>query len=509
MALVLADRVKETTTTTGTGAVTLDGAASGFQSFSAVGDGNTTYYVISGGSEWEVGIGDYTASGTTLSRDTVLASSNSGSAVNFSAGTKDVFVAYPSGRAVVVNGTTVEIPNSATVPVASGGTGGADAATARTNLGLEIGTDVQAYDADIPIQAATQNEMETGTETALRSMSPLRVREAIDIRGASWGLYRKASPREPLFTKTGAGTAETDQQVYIEVNGLILSIASGTSITMPGSFTTGADYAIWCETDGTLTATTNFVTPPSANARQIGGFHYAPGSCSTGTSGGNSTPQINEYSLWDLKYRPACEDPRGMACVAGSFFADIYLLNTDPDTNGTSAYNKTIADGSSPPKIPAAFGGNGSTTYGSLTWFESMEALAAYGKRAPTYQEFMALAYGVTEETARGSDPGTTGLDAARTSRWGIMQATGNLWVWGRDVTGSGDSNSAGWSSFNTESRGDIYYPADFKLTAALFGAGWGNGSNSGSRSSSWDTAPSNSGLNVSARGVCDLLILE
>jgi hypothetical protein len=102
MALVLADRVKETTTTTGTGTVTLLGASDGFQSFAVVGNANTTYYTIAGQgtSEWEVGIGTYTSSGTTLSRTTVLASSNSGSLVNFSAGTKDVFVTYPAGKAV-------------------------------------------------------------------------------------------------------------------------------------------------------------------------------------------------------------------------------------------------------------------------------------------------------------------------------------------------------------------------------------------------------------------------
>ena len=103
MAFVLADRVRETTTTTGTGTVTLAGAVTGFQTFSAIGDGNTTYYTIAGQgtSEWEVGIGTYTSSGTTLSRDTILASSNSGSAVNFSAGTKDVFCDYPAKRAVI------------------------------------------------------------------------------------------------------------------------------------------------------------------------------------------------------------------------------------------------------------------------------------------------------------------------------------------------------------------------------------------------------------------------
>jgi hypothetical protein len=102
MALVLKDRVKETTTTTGTGTVTLLGASTGFQSFSAIGNSNTTYYTIASqtGNEWEVGVGTYTASGTTLSRDTVLASSNAGSLVSFSAGTKDVFVTYPAGYSV-------------------------------------------------------------------------------------------------------------------------------------------------------------------------------------------------------------------------------------------------------------------------------------------------------------------------------------------------------------------------------------------------------------------------
>lgn len=98
MALVLADRVKETSATTGTGTLTLAGAASGFQSFAAIGNGNQTYYAIVMGANWEVGIGTYTAAGTLLSRDTVLASSNAGAAVNFAAGTKDVFVTLPSNR---------------------------------------------------------------------------------------------------------------------------------------------------------------------------------------------------------------------------------------------------------------------------------------------------------------------------------------------------------------------------------------------------------------------------
>lgn len=104
MALVLADRVRDTTTTTGTGTITLGGVApTGYQTFgTAIGNTNTTYYTISGGAEWEVGLGTYSSTGPTLSRDTVLASSAGGTTkVNFSAGSKDVFVTYPAGRSVL------------------------------------------------------------------------------------------------------------------------------------------------------------------------------------------------------------------------------------------------------------------------------------------------------------------------------------------------------------------------------------------------------------------------
>jgi hypothetical protein len=101
MALVLADRVQDVTTTTGTGTVTLANTPpTGFQSFAVIGNGNTTYYAIYGGNDWEVGVGTYTSIGTSLSRDTVLASSNSGSLVNFGSGEKAVFVTYPAEKSV-------------------------------------------------------------------------------------------------------------------------------------------------------------------------------------------------------------------------------------------------------------------------------------------------------------------------------------------------------------------------------------------------------------------------
>jgi len=117
MALVVKDRVRETTTTGGTGDIILAGAVASFQDFSVIGDGNTTYYTIVDPTtgDWEVGIGTYTAGTTTLSRDTILESSNGGSAVNFSTDIKDVFVTYPAERSVYIDGTEITPAISATL----------------------------------------------------------------------------------------------------------------------------------------------------------------------------------------------------------------------------------------------------------------------------------------------------------------------------------------------------------------------------------------------------------
>jgi hypothetical protein len=106
MALVLADRVRETTDTSGIGPVTLDGAVTAYQTFAAaIGDGNQTYYTIASPllDEWEVGIGTYFSTGNLLTRNTVLSSSNAGSLVSFTLGAKDVFVTQPSERTVFVD----------------------------------------------------------------------------------------------------------------------------------------------------------------------------------------------------------------------------------------------------------------------------------------------------------------------------------------------------------------------------------------------------------------------
>ena len=315
------------------------------------------------------------------------------------------------------------------------------------------------------------------------------------------GLFKKTNPSIPAFTKTGNFAVSTSQVFYAEVGGLILTIGSGVVVSMPTA-TVGKDYAIWLKTDGTLQATDNFVTPPATNARKIGGFHYAPGGNATGQSGGNSTAQINEFSIYDNNYRPACADPRGMTCVAGTFWSDIYLLNNNPDVNGTSSYGKPIADGSTPPIIPAALGGNGSTNYGGLTWFEAMSIAAVYGKSAFTQSEFIAATFGVTEATSRGSDPVNTGLDAPRTSRWGVMQATGNLWTWVADR--GGPFAAASWNA-NTEGFGSEYNAPN----ASRLGAYWLHGSNAGSRSSTWNYSASNSNPNLSLRLRADHLQLD
>lgn len=159
MSLALADRVRQTTTSTGTGTITLDGSVEGFQSFTAIGNGNTTYYTISGGAQWEVGIGTYSSG--TLARTTVI-SSSTGSKLDLAAGTKDVFVTLPASVAVTsgtdvtftkVTSPTVQATNSAGLSLKNSfgttqlsmGAGGGD------NLTLSVSTNINGANAQVDI----------------------------------------------------------------------------------------------------------------------------------------------------------------------------------------------------------------------------------------------------------------------------------------------------------------------------------------------------------------------
>jgi hypothetical protein len=316
------------------------------------------------------------------------------------------------------------------------------------------------------------------------------------------GLFKKADSTTVAFTKTGAFTVSTSQAITVEVNGVIQNIAAATVVTMPGAPASGTDYAVWAKPGGTLEATSSHTSPPVANSRKIGGFHYAPGGNAAAQAGGNTTPQINEYSFWDLKFRPTCSDPRGMTLVGGGYWVDIYLTGVDAITNGSSKYNVTMADGSSPPKVPTMFGGNGTTNYGTYTWFEAMELATAFGKRCPNQQEFMSAMYGTTEASSIGTDQVSTILNAVYTSKWGVIQATGVLWVWG--VERGGPYAGATWNA-NTEGRGSEYNAPN----AALFGGVWNDTSSSGSRCSNWGGAASSSLSLIGSRFVSDHLQLD
>jgi plastocyanin len=159
MSLALADRVRQTTTSTGTGTITLNGSVEGFQSFTAIGNGNTTYYTISGGAQWEVGIGTYSSG--TLARTTVI-SSSTGSKLDLAAGTKDVFVTLPASVAVTsgtdvtftkVTSPTVQATNSAGLSLknSSGTTQLSMGAGGGDNLTLSVSTNINGVNAQVDI----------------------------------------------------------------------------------------------------------------------------------------------------------------------------------------------------------------------------------------------------------------------------------------------------------------------------------------------------------------------
>ena len=266
MALAVKDRVKVTSTTAGTGTFTLGSAVLGYQDFSVIGDGNTTYYTIVGvgTAEWEVGIGTYGSLGGTLTRDTILESSNSGSAVNFSAGNKEVFVTYPAERAVYAVGSSVVAENNATIPIASGGTGQTTAANAINalvptqagNAGYFLTTNGTVVSwADIPEQPVVSSVSPTsydGQAGASFTISGFNFVTGATVAfiGNDSTIYNAATT---TFVNSGqiTATTATDLTVANEPYGVRVTLPSGANTTFFAAIDAGAIPA-WTTPSGSL-----------------------------------------------------------------------------------------------------------------------------------------------------------------------------------------------------------------------------------------------------------------
>ena len=337
---------------------------------------------------------------------------------------------------------------------------------------------------------------------------------------------RKSNPMATLFAASGQ-TVVTAQECYARVGGVIIRIPGSTAVALP-TLTAGTDYAIYLLANGTLLASANFSAPDgytTATSTQLGGAHYAPGGNAVAEAGGDSTPQFNPCSAWDFAFRPKCPDPRAMA-FTGEGWYDIYLANTTPDLLGTSAYGAAIADGATPPKLPAFWGGDGTTAMCSFSYWSAVQYLAAYGKHLPRYSHLANACYGVAENTSASTEPSVTALDNLRTSRFGLIQATGSMWCWVDEhkdkihqaalASGATTAQIEAWINAAktytgknlSESRGQVQTYGDSGHAAGSHGGSWYNGGISGSRASGWDSSLITTVSIIGARGRSDHMIV-
>lgn len=332
MALVLADRVRESSTTTGTGTITLAGASFGYQSFAVVGDGNATYYTIydptSG--DWEVGIGTYTASGTTLSRTTVLASSNAGSLVSFGAGAKDVFVTYPSERSVYrdsANTYTVQQAFDAlTANTAGIGTATLTAGTVSTtptgstDIANKAYVDTVAaagihYHTPVYVESpntagnlnATYNNGTAGVGATLTNAGTQAtlVIDGVTLSGGERVLiYNQTNQFENgVYTVTSAGSPSTNWVLTRATDADTYSPSSPNSLGQGDAFyvtagNTGAGEGYVCTTVGTITFGTTAITFAQFTSAQV----YSAG---TGLDLTNTTFSIANTAVTAASYGTA------------------------------------------------------------------------------------------------------------------------------------------------------------------------------------------------------------
>ena len=341
MALVVADRVQETTSTTGTSSYALIGAANGYQSFGAVmANGDTTYYAITNDTDWEVGIGTYSTTGPTLARTTILASSSGGSAVSWGAGVKNIFISYAASKSVYLdaNGdllvsdkiihdgdtnTAIRFPAADTVSVETGGTERLKVENSTITTTVPI---LLPADPTLPLQAATKEYVDTLVASGIHFHQPVRVESPINLNatynngtsgvGATLTnagtqvalvidgvtvatndrvlVYEQTTQTQNgvyVVTNTGSGStnwvltraADADSYVINDANGL----SEGSTVFVQQG-TTGAGETYTCNTSGVITFGTTNITFAQISNAQI--YSAGAGLALTGTVFSNTAP---------------------------------------------------------------------------------------------------------------------------------------------------------------------------------------------------------------------------
>jgi len=296
-----------------------------------------------------------------------------------------------------------------------------------------------------------------------------------------------------MLEYVNAESVKVKAEQYIRIGNAILVIDEDVTLTWAdldtGSEENGKDYFVYaCLPEAgnkpVFKISKNATCPAGYNpdnSRKIGGFHNNPDG------------DILQYSVWDLDFRPACPDPRGMVYDPKSnIWVDIYLASDDGNGGVKSEYGATILD--------------------SMNWFDFVDRGKKVGKRLLRYDEFMSIAEGTPEEVniAGSSDPVTTGGHTATNgarikSNIGVEDAAGVMWQWGLGNTYRSDGTDWGWYNL-PGSKGSMYRQGSYGCVIPLFGGPWGYGSFCGSRCVNLNNYPWNLNSLFGARFACDLI---
>jgi len=455
MALVIKDRVKESSTTTGTGSFTLAGAETGFRTFASIGDGNTTYYAAQMGDSWEVGLGTYTSSGSSLSRDTVLASSNSGNKVDWGAGTKIVFVTQPADKAVYTNASggvanadtddltegssNLYFTNARVDAHLSGGTG-VTYSSGTISIGQAVGTTsnvtfnrvTSTQDPTSATHLATKQYVDTVAAAGIHYHTPVRV-ESPDSAGNLNATYNNGS------SGVGATLTNNGTQAALVMDGITLSVNDRVLIY---NQTNAYENGVYTVTN-VGSASTNWVLTRATDADSYGA---------------SDQDALGEGDAFFVK-----EGDTG----AG----ELYVMNTSGTiTFGTTAINFTVIA-----ETAVYSAGNSLTLDGTV--FDTIQDIRTTA--TPTFAGVTAPITGNVTGNLTGNVTGNVTGDVTGDITGDVTgNVTGNLTG---NVTGNltGNVTSSGTSNFSTidfgnwtivESSGSLYFAYDgtnkFKMTS-------------------------------------------